>query len=46
MLKTLDKVADQIEIEVEEGLFSGPDDPLQILAEIWRKKSLPSPACH
>jgi hypothetical protein len=43
MLKTLDKVADQIEVEVEEGLFGGPDDPLKVLAERLAKKIVSEP---
>ena len=43
MLKTLDKVADRIKIEVEEGLFGGPDDPLQILAERLAEKIIAEP---
>jgi hypothetical protein len=38
MLKTLDKVADRIEVDMEEGLFGGPDDPLRLLAERLAEK--------
>jgi hypothetical protein len=43
MLKTLDKVADRIEVEVEEGLFGGPDDPLRMLAERLAEKIMSEP---
>jgi hypothetical protein len=43
MLKTLDRVADRIEIEVEEGLFGGPDDPLRVLAERLAEKIISEP---
>ena len=33
MLKTLERVAQQIDVEEEEGLFGGPDDPLRVLAD-------------
>ena len=33
MLKTLERVSQQIDVEEEEGLFGGPDDPLRVLAD-------------
>jgi hypothetical protein len=33
VLKTLERVSHQIGVEVEEGLFGGPDDPLRVLAD-------------
>jgi hypothetical protein len=43
MLKSLDRVADRIEVEVEEGLFGGPDDPLRMLAERLAEKIITEP---
>ena len=43
MLKTLDRVSDRIEVEVQEGLFGGPDDPLQALAEKLAETILAEP---
>lgn len=38
MLKALENVYHHIDVKVEEGLFSGPDDPLAILAERLAKE--------
>ena len=46
MLKTLDKVSDRIEVEVQEGLFRGPDDPLQVLAEKLAEAILAERGCR
>jgi hypothetical protein len=43
MLKTLDKVADRIEVDVEEGLFGGSDDTLRVLAERLAEKIISEP---
>jgi hypothetical protein len=43
MLKTLDRVSDRIEVVVEEGLFGGSNDPLQVLAEMLAEKILAEP---
>lgn len=43
MLKALDRVSDRIEVEVEEGLFGGPDDPLKALAERLAEKIITEP---
>jgi hypothetical protein len=36
-------VANRIEVEVEEGLFGGPDDPLRMLAEKLAEKIISEP---
>jgi len=43
VLKNLENVSHTIDVEVEEGLFGGPEEPLRVLAERLAEKILAEP---